>query len=225
MGFFSAVGTCFIKYFTFSGRASRAEYWWWTLFLFVGSILYSFSYMISLAPLAGADIETLATADLVWSIAVVSAFTLLTTIPTLAVTVRRLHDIGRTGVWVLVPWLLNAMSFWGALMVMPAKLSALGLKGVGGDPILGNALMIGGGLGALIVSIKLFLWLLKAGPRGDNFFGPDPRGPGSAADDYVRSYMPKVDRAAKTATPQMSHREEVSAFYKQHVLGNEGSRG
>ncbi len=41
MNFFTAVGSCFLKYVTFTGRASRAEYWWWTLFLFLGSFVYS----------------------------------------------------------------------------------------------------------------------------------------------------------------------------------------
>ena len=77
----------------------------------------------------------------------------------------------------------------------------------------------------MIVSIKLFLWMLKAGTRGDNFFGPDPRGSGSAGEDHVQSSMPQVSREAKTAAPQVNRREEVSAFYKQRVLGNQGQRG
>lgn len=35
MGFVDAIKVCFNKYATFTGRASRAEYWWWVLFTFV----------------------------------------------------------------------------------------------------------------------------------------------------------------------------------------------
>ncbi|NRB01444.1 MAG: DUF805 domain-containing protein, partial [Rhodobacteraceae bacterium] len=38
MTFQKSIRTCFSKYVTFSGRASRSEYWWFMLFLLLGSI-------------------------------------------------------------------------------------------------------------------------------------------------------------------------------------------
>ena len=39
MGFGEAVRSCFDKFLTFSGRARRAEYWWFVLFNILGSII------------------------------------------------------------------------------------------------------------------------------------------------------------------------------------------
>ncbi|KOG28562.1 DUF805 domain-containing protein [Streptomyces resistomycificus] len=72
------------KYAVFSGRARRKEYWMYTLFV---SIIY-----IVLAIVSAAAKQPL--------IAVV--FYLAILLPSLAVTVRRLHDTNRTGWWVLI---------------------------------------------------------------------------------------------------------------------------
>jgi len=234
MGFFAAIGTCFRKYFTFSGRASRAEYWWWTLFLFAGSFVYTFVGMIALAPmfkgaLGGLEVDTLALEDfgageLLWITVIGAAFSLLTFIPTLSVTVRRLHDIGRSGAWILMPWLLNGAVFLGGLISGSVATGVPGLDGIGGDPLIGTILMFGGGIGLLIMSIKMLVWMLKRGTRGDNFFGADPHDGGiSYGEEYTRSYVPEVNRGAPSGAAEMSHREQVSALYRQRVLGNGAS--
>ena len=41
MSFTDAIRTCLRKYVTFSGRASRPEYWWFILFLFLGGMVAS----------------------------------------------------------------------------------------------------------------------------------------------------------------------------------------
>lgn len=68
----------------FSGRATRTEYWMFTLFNVV---------IIALISMIGVFIDT-DIIDIVYSIAVF--------IPALAVTVRRLHDTGRSGWWLLL---------------------------------------------------------------------------------------------------------------------------
>lgn len=76
--FGKAIKSCFNKYATFTGRANRSEYWYWALFNFI----------LGLIPYLG------------WL-----AF-LVTFIPGLAVCVRRLHDIGKSGwnyLFVLIP--------------------------------------------------------------------------------------------------------------------------
>ncbi|MDP9436969.1 MAG: DUF805 domain-containing protein [Actinomycetota bacterium] len=84
MGFADAVSSGFARYASFSGRARRSEYWWFYLFTFLVYVA---------ATVIDAIIGVPATA----AIAVLALF-----IPTLAVSVRRLHDTGRSGWWFLI---------------------------------------------------------------------------------------------------------------------------
>ncbi len=88
---FEAVGRCLRKYFVVSGRASRAEFWWWQLFLLLalGGILV-LAYLGDRAAPHGA----LGMAYLVLQLGSV--------VPQITVTTRRLHDIGRSGWWQLI---------------------------------------------------------------------------------------------------------------------------
>jgi uncharacterized membrane protein YhaH (DUF805 family) len=82
MEFFEAVKTCFRKYADFTGRATRSEYWWFQLFLILAAMVAGV--------IAGAVWQPLA---LIYHLAVI--------LPNLAVGVRRLHDIDRSG-WMLL---------------------------------------------------------------------------------------------------------------------------
>ena len=84
MGFWDAVGVCFAKYANFQGRATRPEYWYFVLFNILASIAAGF-IDVSLRD------NTVA-----------SLCTLIFFLPGLAVTARRLHDIGRSGWWQLI---------------------------------------------------------------------------------------------------------------------------
>ena len=79
MTFGQSIKTCFSKYVTFSGRATRSEYWWFALLCFI----------VGMIPL-------------------VNFLGILLFLPALAVSVRRLHDAGKSGLnllWVLIPFL------------------------------------------------------------------------------------------------------------------------
>lgn len=73
MGFVQAVSAFFSNYFNFSGRASRSEFWWAILFMFIVSILVSFIPLL----------------DVAW--------TLGSFFPSISLATRRLHDINRSG--------------------------------------------------------------------------------------------------------------------------------
>ncbi len=92
MGFMEAITTVFRnKYATFSGRASRSEYWWGYLGLAVtGAVLQIFWLVGTIALLDFGQIAALPSL-----IALVGALGML--IPCIAVTVRRLHDTGKSG--------------------------------------------------------------------------------------------------------------------------------
>ena len=92
MQFQNAVKTCLNKYLQFEGRASRSEYWW--LFLF--TIL-----AILAAEILGQNVGAIVGLALM--------------LPHLTVEVRRLHDINKSGWWVLlklIPLLNLLLLFW-----------------------------------------------------------------------------------------------------------------
>ena len=93
ISFGGAVSRFFKKYATFSGRASRSEFWWATLFyLIVGlvlNIITGFAPAVSF--LSG-----------IWSLAIL--------IPMLALYVRRLHDSNKSGALILLPYGLGVFS-------------------------------------------------------------------------------------------------------------------
>ncbi|WP_432085863.1 DUF805 domain-containing protein [Streptomyces sp. bgisy095] len=72
------------KYAVFSGRARRKEFWMFTLFNFIAAVI-------------------LAILDNVLGIQILSIiYTLAVFLPALGVSVRRLHDTGRSGWWILI---------------------------------------------------------------------------------------------------------------------------
>ena len=83
-----AVGSVFGNYATFSGRARRAEYWWFILFVFFVNIGVSIIDSIFLG-FSGAG-----PVGLIFSLAIA--------IPTIALTARRLHDVNKSGWWQLI---------------------------------------------------------------------------------------------------------------------------
>ena len=103
MKFATAVRTVlFKKYATFSGRASRSEYWWWTLAVVLASLVVSLIDAI-LFPygLAGAtpgaepwSSNSEGPLSLVFGLAVL--------LPSFAVSIRRLHDVDKSGWWILI---------------------------------------------------------------------------------------------------------------------------
>ncbi|MEH6498642.1 MAG: DUF805 domain-containing protein [Pseudoalteromonas distincta] len=82
------------KYATFTGRARRKEYWFFALFNLLIMLVLSFiDGMIGLYSIeAGLGVLS-------------GIYTLAVLIPSLAVTVRRLHDIGRSGWWLLIAFI------------------------------------------------------------------------------------------------------------------------
>jgi len=87
--FASAVKACFSRYATFTGRARRPEFWFFTLFCFISSLVLSFIDVTIFG--FASDFTPLS-----------SLFSLAILIPSLAVGARRLHDTGRSGWWQLI---------------------------------------------------------------------------------------------------------------------------
>ena len=108
VSFPQAVKLGFKNYFKFSGRATRAEYWWWSLFIVLAGIV-----------LAVVDTLTGTMGMFGDSGLLGFLFELATLIPSFALGARRLHDINRTGWWLLL-WFVLVIG-WIVLIVWAIK--------------------------------------------------------------------------------------------------------
>jgi uncharacterized membrane protein YhaH (DUF805 family) len=95
MNFKEAITAGFQNYVNFSGRAAKSQYWYWALFAAVIAFGSSF-----LDTLFFPDME-LAPLYMLSSLAMF--------LPSLAVSVRRLHDVDRSGWWLLIAFTLIGM--------------------------------------------------------------------------------------------------------------------
>ncbi len=84
----TSIKTCFSKYVTFSGRASRSEFWLFQLFAFFGSIA---TLIIDITILGFSINDDASPTNLI--------FLWIVMIPSVAVGCRRLHDLNKSGWW------------------------------------------------------------------------------------------------------------------------------
>jgi len=96
-----AVRSAYGNYANFSGRATRPEFWWFWLF-------YMLVFVV-LAVVAGAGSGIASIAYIA-----MAGFALASIIPGIAVAVRRLHDTGRSGWWLL----LGLIPFGGLVLLI-----------------------------------------------------------------------------------------------------------
>jgi uncharacterized membrane protein YhaH (DUF805 family) len=94
VSFADAVKRAFSGYATFAGRSTRAEFWWFALFVWIVQAVLYIPLMASL-PDSGEDASG---AFWVW-VALLTIFALVMLLPYISVTVRRLHDSDRSGWW------------------------------------------------------------------------------------------------------------------------------
>jgi len=81
----NAISACMSKYATFSGRASRSEYWYFYLFYV---IVYVVGLFVSLS---------LGNSNIVY------IFAIPFWLPLFAASIRRMHDVGKSGWFILIP--------------------------------------------------------------------------------------------------------------------------
>ena len=126
--FGQAVSRFFRKYATFTGRASRSEFWWVRLFLVVLSVVVALPASL----IVGLTSERRFNGTLVYSpvgiaatvVAILIAVALL--IPEVALTVRRLHDANYSG-WY---YLLGLVPSVGGIIILILTLSSSRPEGV-----------------------------------------------------------------------------------------------
>lgn len=113
------------KYVAFSGRARRMEFWMFSLVNFI--IVLALSFTEGFTGIGGGLLSSL------YSLAMI--------LPTLGVTVRRLHDTGRSGLWILIG-LIPVLGFI-VLLVFMCQGSKPGPNQWGPNPKESGAGMVG----------------------------------------------------------------------------------
>ena len=96
--FIEAIKVCFSKYVSFKGRARRSEYWYWVLFSWLASTITGGWTIIPSLTRMSADGSAVAPTN-----TLSSAVSLALFLPGLAVAFRRLHDVNRSGMWLIAP--------------------------------------------------------------------------------------------------------------------------
>jgi uncharacterized membrane protein YhaH (DUF805 family) len=117
MGFGEAISAGFSNYVNFRDRASRSEYWYWILFVIIADAVAG---IID----AALDIHV-----------VTSVFGLVTLIPNITVAIRRLHDLDRTGWWILIGFI--PLVGWIVLLIWYCTRGTAGSNRFGPDPLAG----------------------------------------------------------------------------------------
>lgn len=109
------------QYAVFSGRARRTEYWMYILFYFifalVAAILDNVLHLTAYGFYTGP----------IYSLLALALF-----LPSLAIAVRRLHDIGKAGTWVLISFIPIVGAIW--LLVLLCTPGIAGPNSFGEDP-------------------------------------------------------------------------------------------
>ena len=145
VSFPQAIKLGFKNHFNFNDRATRAEFWWWALLVILGGLLPFLGWILRIALL----------------------------IPSISVTARRLHDVGKSG-WRQL-WALLALSPWVFIVLVAVVVGdaiVYTLVSLFIYLIITFAISIG-------LTIMIIDWLVRKGETGSNKYGPDPRQPTS----------------------------------------------
>ena len=148
-------GNCFRKYATFRGRSARQEYVVFTIANFI------LSAILGLIPVVG------------------GIFGLIIILPGLAVAVRRLHDLNKSGWWLLAPYGIMLIGLIGIAATVEEGRAALWVW-----------VIVLGGVAALVMSI----WMIfTRGTVGSNRFGDEQN------DDNSSNNAPGAGMAGQTS--------------------------
>ncbi len=152
MTFGDAIGEGLFNFMNFRARAARAEYWWWVLFaLIIGIVATILDFLIFRGWESG-------------------PFALITNLalffPGLTVTVRRLHDTGKSGWWMLLLFAIVFLAAGGFVAALAANPF---------NPFQGVGLVFIAVPGVLFFAcaILIFIWTLLPSNPGNNRYGPN----------------------------------------------------
>lgn len=175
MTFTQSVRRCLGQYVTFSGRASRPEFWWFILFVVLVQAVANaidvtlFSTVTTVETGAGSTTRVVSNAP----VSGLAALALL--LPQLAAGWRRMHDTGRSGIFLLLPLLLSAAA--SLVLFFGIGLASQFQHGGSLDLLFTRAtlLVVIPTLLVLLISPLLVIWwLTRPSQPGTNEYGPNP---------------------------------------------------
>ena len=142
--------------FSFNGRLRRQHFWIsWLILLGAGIVL-------GWIPIIG----TLISIALIW--------------PGVAIQVKRLHDMGKTGWFAVIPWVANVIGFFMIISAVGMAIFTNPQAFESEDPAAMMSMfgsMMGGFAVMGLVGLAFLLWIgITDSQRGDNKFGPNPKG-------------------------------------------------
>lgn len=106
--FSSAVRNYYSRYFALGGRSDRPQYWWVQLYLFfVEAIFYWFIAMCNHGSFG----------YYFWYV-MLYAFGIVNIMPSLALAVRRMHDIGKGGGWIFINFVPVVGNIWFLILTL-----------------------------------------------------------------------------------------------------------
>lgn len=144
MGFVEAVKSFYGRYTDFSTRSSRSEYWWVALFMFVVYMVLMIPFFMSMGgmnpeSIEAGDYSSLAIGPLIPLI----LFALASLIPSIALTIRRIHDFDKSGWFYLLFIVLSIIPIVGLIasigwIVIMCLRGTVGDNRFGPDPVGGG---------------------------------------------------------------------------------------
>jgi uncharacterized membrane protein YhaH (DUF805 family) len=170
MGFGEAIRTCFRKYVTFSGRARRSEYWYFYLFTILAGMVASMLDAVVGGAMGATDSFRNTSGPFA------ALLNLAVLLPSIAVTVRRLHDTNHSG------WLFGGFILYCVVAIAGAV--GAGVAGAFGGPGGSGQANMPALMGAIALAligvayaIYIFVLMVWNGNAGANKYGDDPKGP------------------------------------------------
>lgn len=159
--FGEAISNCFKKYATFTGRARRSEYWYFVLFVFIISVACNLLQLIS---------HSFVYLSYLFSLALM--------LPNIAVMVRRLHDVGKSGWWYFATFIaaipLVIISL-GLTVTSLASYPVHAAATVHNQVLIMSLVVLLLALILVAYSIVLVVWCCGDSHKETNRYGPSPK--------------------------------------------------
>ena len=180
-----AVGTCLSKYADFTGRARRSEYWWFSFFYIMVLVVLCCPIGVCdyLDESCGVNLDTglgsagMAIAGIMAVFGVLAALAFL--IPCIAVEVRRLHDTGRSGWWVLWSLIISIAASAVPFFFLGFQAMDMGdfemMRSAFGVALWAGLIVSAFNVANWVVEILIFVFTLLDSDKGENKYGPSPK--------------------------------------------------